>query len=56
MEAHKIDSRLIWELGKGADVVEGVTSFLEKRPPAFTMRPSADLPDSYPWWENRPFE
>ena len=56
MEAHKVDSRLIWELGKGADVAEGVTSFLEKRPPAFTMRPSADLPQCMPWWEDRPFE
>ena len=32
MEAHKVDSRMINELGKGVDVAEGVTSFLEKRP------------------------
>ena len=56
MEAHKVDSRLIWELGKGADVAEGVMSFLEKRPAEFTMRPSADLPDAMPWWAERPFE
>ena len=56
MEAHKIDSRLIWELGKGADVSEGVMSFLEKRPPEFTMKPSEDLPEVMPWWEDRPFE
>ncbi len=56
MEAHKIDSRLIWELGKGADVGEGVTSFLEKRAPEFTMKPSVDMPDVYPWWEDRHFE
>jgi enoyl-CoA hydratase/carnithine racemase len=56
MEAHKIDSRLIWELGKGADVAEGVTSFLEKRPADFTMKPSTDLPSVMPWWDDRPFE
>ena len=56
MEAHKVDSRLIWELGKGADVAEGVMSFLEKRPPDFTMRPSSDLPDCMPWWSDPPFE
>ncbi len=56
MEAHKIDSRGIYSLGRGADAYEGVASFLEKRPPAFTMRPSADMPDFYPWWEERTFE
>ncbi|WP_419928917.1 crotonase/enoyl-CoA hydratase family protein [Candidatus Poriferisocius sp.] len=56
MEAHKIDSRLIWQLGKGADVAEGVMSFVEKRPAEFTMRPSADLPDVMPWWTEREFE
>lgn len=55
MEAHKIDSRLIWELGKGADVSEGVMSFLEKRPADFTMKPSEDLPPVMPWWDERPF-
>ncbi len=32
MEAHKIDSRGIYSRGASADVREGVTSFLEKRP------------------------
>lgn len=56
MEAHKVDSRLIWELGKGADTAEGVTSFLEKRPANFTMTPSTDLPEVMPWWQERLFE
>lgn len=56
MEAHKVDSRLIWQLGKGADVAEGVQSFLEKRPADFTMKPSTDLPEVMPWWDERPFE
>ncbi|HYM32682.1 MAG TPA: crotonase/enoyl-CoA hydratase family protein [Candidatus Cybelea sp.] len=56
MEAHKIDSRGIPALGAGADAYEGVSSFLEKRKPKFTMRPSKDMPDFYPWWKDRPFE
>ncbi len=56
MEAHKIDSRGIWALGQAPDVAEGVSSFLEKRPPRFPMKVSTDLPDFYPWWEDRPFE
>ncbi len=55
MEAHKIDSRLIWQLGKGADVAEGVASFLEKRPADFPMKASSDMPEVYPWWEDRSF-
>ena len=56
MEAHKIDSRGIRALGQGADAYEGVSSFLEKRPPKFSMRPSADMPDFFPWWAEREFE
>lgn len=56
MEAHKVDSRAIKFMGASADVREGVTSFLEKRPPQFTMSPTADRPDFYPWWDERPFK
>ncbi len=55
MEAHKVDSRLIYERGRSADAVEGVSAFLEKRPAHFPMRPSADLPAHWPWWPPRRF-
>ena len=53
MEAHRIDSRAIYMRGRSADVREGVTSFLEKRPAQFTDRVSQDMPDFVPWWEPR---
>ncbi len=56
MEAHKVDSRAIFHLGREADAHEGVASFLEKRPPNFTLKPSEDLPEFFPWWEERHFE
>lgn len=55
MEAHKIDSRAIAYMGQSADAREGVESFLEKRPARFSMKPGSDLPDFYPWWEERRF-
>ena len=55
MMAHRIDSRAIYRLSKGADAKEGVQSFLEKRPPAFPAKVSTDMPDFYPWWEEPPF-
>ena len=51
MAAHRIDSRAIYRLSKSADAVEGVQSFLEKRPPTFPGKVSTDMPDFYPWWE-----
>jgi enoyl-CoA hydratase/carnithine racemase len=53
--AHRIDSALLEALGHGADVREGVTSFLEKRPPTFPNRVPTDLPAPYPWWEDPDF-
>jgi enoyl-CoA hydratase/carnithine racemase len=54
MHAHRVDSRAIFTLSKGADAKEGVQSFLEKRPPAFPARVSADMPAFYPWWGEEP--
>ena len=51
MEAHRVDSRAIFALGRSADAAEGVTSFLEKRRPNFSSEPSSDMPPFYPWWE-----
>ena len=56
MEAHKVDSRAIYELGQGGDAKEGVESFLEKRPPEFPSKVSEDMPEFYPWWEERKFK
>ena len=55
MAAHKVDSWAVFQLGKGPDALEGVTSFLEKRPAAFIGSPSTDLPDVYPWWDEPTF-
>lgn len=55
MEAHRVDSRAIHAMGRAPDAYEGVRSFLEKRPAAFSMRVSRDLPDFFPWWPQRRF-
>ena len=46
-----VDGRLSMELGRGPDVREGVSAFLEKRPPSFPGKASSDMPALYPWWE-----
>lgn len=55
MEAHRVDSRAIAVRGASPDAVEGVTSFLEKRPAEFPMRVSDGLPDVFPGWEDPEF-
>jgi enoyl-CoA hydratase/carnithine racemase len=55
MVAHRADSRALFARGQSADVVEGVTSFLEKRPAHFTDRVSDGLPDIQPDWQEPEF-
>ncbi|MDH4094156.1 MAG: crotonase/enoyl-CoA hydratase family protein [Betaproteobacteria bacterium] len=56
MEAHKVDSRGIFHMGRSPDVAEGIASFKEKRKPNFGMRVTRDMPPFYPWWSERRFE
>jgi len=46
--AEDVESRLFWWTGTQPDAREGVRSFLEKRAPEWTMKPSTDLPDFLP--------
>ena len=49
-DAHEIDSRGIFALGRGPDAREGVAAFLEKRAADFPQRVSRDLPEFFDTW------
>jgi enoyl-CoA hydratase/carnithine racemase len=51
MEAHKVDSRAIYRRSRSGDAIEGISSFLEKRPPHYPDKVSTDMPDFFPWWD-----
>ena len=55
MHTHIIESKAFGYMLASADTKEGVASFLEKRAPKFTMKPSRDMPAFYPWWEEPPY-
>ncbi|MEW6275196.1 MAG: crotonase/enoyl-CoA hydratase family protein [Bacillota bacterium] len=55
MDSHKLESKMLFWMGQQIDAHEGVAAFLEKRPANFTMKPSMDMPDFYPWWPKRSF-
>ncbi len=52
MDAHRLDSRLIWSRGSSGDTGEGVSSFLEKRAAHYPDRVSQDLPHFSPWMDD----
>jgi enoyl-CoA hydratase/carnithine racemase len=47
--AHLVESRVLAERARAADAREGVSSFLEKRPAAFPMSVTKDMPDLDGW-------
>jgi enoyl-CoA hydratase/carnithine racemase len=56
MEAHRRESVLVHTLGRGPDAAEGIDAFLQKRPAAFTSRPSRDLTSFAGWWTEPDFD
>ena len=52
IEAHRLDSRLVWSRGRSADAREGVQSFIDKRAATFPDRVSTDLPHFSPWLDD----
>lgn len=49
-EAHLLESRLFYDLSRGRDAKEGISSFLQKREPDFKGNMDEDSPRAYPWW------
>ncbi|KWV93787.1 enoyl-CoA hydratase-related protein [Erythrobacter sp. AP23] len=56
MAAHRIESRGVYELGRTAEAREGIEAFIQKRTPEFPLKVSADMPDFYPWWEEKTYD
>jgi enoyl-CoA hydratase/carnithine racemase len=55
-EVHRWESRFIRYMSKQPDLVEGIRSFKEKRPPHFPMKVSSDMPSFFPWWQEADFD
>jgi len=56
MDAHIVDSAVIYDRGQTADAKEGVMSFLEKRKPTYPVKVSDGLPNFWPWWKDKAFK
>ena len=52
MDAHRLDSRLVWARGGMADAKEGVATFLEKRAAVYSDTVSGDVPHFSPWMDD----
>ena len=52
-DAHIIESKAMDSRGASDDAEEGVNSFLERRPAKFNNLISSDMPDFFPWWDDR---
>jgi len=55
MDSHRYESALIAEMTVGPEALEGVESFLEKRPSHFTSLVPNDLPVNWPPWKTPTF-
>ncbi len=55
MEAHRADSQAMFLRGQSADAVEGISSFLEKRPARFPDRVTEGVPEVLPDWAHEEF-
>ncbi len=56
MEAHIIESKCLHHMSLSDDIKEGIASFFEKRPAKFPLKAVADMPDFYPWWDERTYD
>jgi len=54
LDAVTLDVACVGYLAAGADAQEGIKSFFEKRPPAFPLKPSKDMPPFGPWAQAEP--
>ncbi|MFC7885152.1 enoyl-CoA hydratase-related protein [Streptomyces sp. NPDC057376] len=56
MQAHYTETLALNQRGVSADATEGISAFLENRPPVFPDRVGKDLPDVFPHLETFAFE